>query len=84
VLSEYGRIPDFIDFRWALGSLHKRTVWDFRTGKELASWHPKTQLTHELGSPSGRKEPYPFAISADGEYVAEGGSGILALHKIEP
>jgi len=84
IVSEYGRISGFIDFTWALGSLHRRTVWDFRTGKEIASWRPKQQLIHGIGGGPPQEQPYAFAISADGEYVAEGGSGMLTLYKIEP
>ena len=40
VLSDYGRIFDFIDFHWVAGSLKKRIVWDFGTNKELVSWSP--------------------------------------------
>jgi hypothetical protein len=59
VLSDYGRRLDWIDFFWALGSLKRRVVWDFETGKELVSWHPKSQVVttgdHQY---SGHKEPY--------------------------
>ena len=92
-MSDYGRRLDG-DLQWDVGSLKKRVVWDFGTGQELASWHPKSQALY-LGEPKavsvGRHAgpywetgPYRAAISPDGRYVAEGGAGTLSLYKIEP
>jgi hypothetical protein len=85
ILSDYGRKLDWIDFFWALGSFKRRAVWDFDTGKELVSWHPKSQtvLTGDYQN-IGHREPYRFAISPDADYVIEGGAGSVALYKIEP
>jgi len=87
VVTEYGRKVDFVDWRWALGSLRRRVVWDYRSGKELVSWRPRSQNVISGDAPSNpvpRPEPYCFAISPDGEYILEGGAGILTLYKIEP
>lgn len=67
--------------------LKRRVVWDFQTNTEIASWAPPTQ-TYDfyLGTdpPERIKEPYRVAISPDGEYIVEGGQGILRMYKIEP
>jgi hypothetical protein len=80
-LSHYGWGIDWEDFRTKTGALKKRVIWDFGTGRELASWKPKWQ---RLGSADELEEPYKFAISPDGNYVLEGGDGVLTLYKIEP
>jgi hypothetical protein len=66
--------------------LKRRVVWDFRTGKELASWHPDSQSYEDRGirPPMQIREPFKFAMSPDGQYVLEGGNGILRLYRIEP
>lgn len=68
----------------------RRVVWDFRAGKELVSWRPDFQswdfqLYLDPQKPLKHvHEPFPFAISPDGQYVVEGGSGRLNLRKIGP
>jgi hypothetical protein len=66
----------------------RRVVWDFRTGKEIVSWHPDVQTyeasTYAARPPKQTSEPFKFAISPDGQYVVEGGSGIIRVSKIEP
>jgi hypothetical protein len=64
-------------------ALKRRVVWDFRKNTEIASWKPEMQTYSLLGGKPA-KEPFVFAISPDGEYVAEGGNGILRLYKIDP
>jgi hypothetical protein len=81
VLSHYGWGIDFEDFRTKTGALKRRVIWDFGTGRELASWKPKWQ---RFRSADELEEPYKFAISPDGNYVLEGGDGVLTLYKIEP
>jgi hypothetical protein len=81
VLSDYGWGIDLEGLRARIGALKRRVIWDFKIGKELASWKPKWQKTR---STKELHEPYKFAISPDGEYVLEGGDGVLALYKIEP
>ena len=63
--------------------LKRRVVWDFRRNVEIVSWKPDMQ-TYTLFGGKPAKDPFRFAISPDGEYVAEGGNGILRLYKIEP
>lgn len=60
-----------------------RIVWDFGAGKELASWRPEFQ-TYILSPPRQITQPFRFAMSPDGQYVAEGGNGKLRIYKIEP
>jgi hypothetical protein len=64
-------------------SLNRRDVWDFAKNTVVASWRPDTQFYGPIGSKS-KKVPFAFAISPDGDYVAEAGNGILRLYKIEP
>jgi len=81
VLSHYGWGIDLEDLRARTGALKKRVIWDFGTGRELASWKPKWQ---KVVSAKELLEPYKFAISPDGNYVVEGGDGVLVLYRIEP
>jgi len=82
VASDYRRsgVPLTDSFR---AVLQRRTVWDFKTGKELASWKPELQ-PYDIGVGPVQKEWSAFSISADGQYVAEGENGFLRLYKIEP
>jgi WD40 repeat protein len=84
VLTDYGRAFDFIDFRWTLGSIKNRIVWDFGTGKELVSWHPRSQSVIVAGPTRRVGRPYVFDISPDGDYIVEGGAGTVSLYRIEP
>jgi WD40 repeat protein len=86
ILIEYSKKFDFIELRWALGSVKKRIVWDYRMGKELVSWSPKFQsetIHFTNGSTHTNKQPYRIAISPDGNFIAEGGADELFLSNIE-
>ena len=84
----------FSDFRYIRGltrdwdrhSFKSAVVWDFRSNQKVASWVPEYQ-TYDLafynGTSAHTKDPFVFAISPDGQYLAEGGSGVLRLSKIE-
>jgi hypothetical protein len=61
----------------------RRLVWDFRKGQELVSWRAEFQSTTKLAE-SQISEPFNVAITPDGQYIAEGGNGIIRLYKIEP
>ena len=63
--------------------LKRRVVFDFMTGRELGAWRPEIQ-PYDVGIEPVRKRLLPFTISPDGQYVAEGGNGIIRLYKIEP
>ena len=82
VLSEYGWSIYLEGWETELGSWKRRVVWDFGTGKELASWKPKSQSYtisgHEV------KDFFKFAISPDGQYVGEGGGGRIYLYRVKP
>ena len=58
----------------------KMLVWDFRSGREVASWAPHGQK----GTLTRPKEPFVYDISSDGNYIVEGGNGIIRLYKIRP
>ena len=62
-----------------------RFVWDFGTGRELASWNPESETyAADFAGPGKRlTEPFRFALSPDGEYIAEGGNGKLTLYRVE-
>jgi len=64
-------------------ALKRRGIWDFGKNTVIASWQPDTQLYGALASKPA-KGPFTFAISPDGDFVAEAGNGILRLYKIEP
>jgi len=82
VASDHGSTFN-LRFREYDTGLKRRVVWDFRKNAEIASWKPDMQTYSLLGGKPA-KEPFVFAISPDGEYVAEGGNGVLRLYKIEP
>jgi hypothetical protein len=66
-------------------TLQGRYVWDFASGKELASWYPPFETYPNVFSAEKQvTEPFRFAISPDGQYVAEGGDGTIRLFRIGP
>ncbi len=84
VVSDYRRKK--IPFSYEhTATFNGRVVWDFGTGREIASWHPESQ-SYLLPSKPPRRitEPFRFAISPDGNYIAEGGNGVIRLYKVEP
>jgi hypothetical protein len=58
-------------------------VWDYLTGEMLAYWQPETQSYFRLGTHQILHGPSQFAISPDGQYVAEGGNGELTVYRIQ-
>jgi hypothetical protein len=82
---EYGTKFHWLGLESGLGPLKKRVIWDFRTGQEVVSWHPKYQdaITDSLGHRGPERQAYRFAFSPDGEHIVEGGAGEEILYKIE-
>jgi dipeptidyl aminopeptidase/acylaminoacyl peptidase len=66
--------------------LKARVVWDFGTGKELASWRPEKQdyVYYTTKTPTKVADMAKFAISPDGNYILDGANGIVRLYKIVP
>jgi hypothetical protein len=86
IYSEHRYSPGLIR-DWDTHSVGTAEIWDFRARKILASWTPGLQaysLLFARGSSKPLSEPARFAISSDGQYVAEGGNGIMRLYRIEP
>lgn len=84
VVSDYRRRKIPFDYEYTT-TFKGRVVWDFATGQQLASWRPEWEAYTSLIKPEKRiTEPFRFALSPDGKYVAEGGSGIIRLYRIEP
>jgi WD40 repeat protein len=80
VLSNYGWRIQLEGFQTEVGSLQKRAVWDFGTGKVVVSWKARYQHPDR----EQISEPYPIAISPDGTIIAEGGLGVLSLYRVRP
>jgi hypothetical protein len=83
VISQYR--PDSDD-RPTTPVLERRIVWDFRTGQQIAAWRPEFQKwRYPIGTIGHwRGNPFVFAISPTGRYIAEGGNGVLRLYEVEP
>ncbi len=62
----------------------RRVIWDFRTGKEVASWIPATQSEEMIHhAPKADAALSAVALSPSGRYVAEGANGVLRLYEVE-
>jgi hypothetical protein len=61
-----------------------RVVWDFGSGREIASWRPDSQSYTLPRASKPTTELSRFAVSPDGDYLAEGGNGLIRLYKIVP
>jgi len=64
--------------------VRRRILWDYSTGKELASWSPPIQTYHDAWVHKLREEPFACALSPDGKIIAEAGNGVLRLYGVRP
>ena len=83
VASDYQRVEDPLSSYEYAKLLKRQVVWDFMGSRELASWRPELQSYINIKHVR-EEEPFKFAISPNGRYVADGGNGIIRLFKIEP
>lgn len=83
VITQYRSEPDN---KPTTSVLDRRIVWDFRTGQQIAIWHPEFQKWRfPIGAfEHWRNNPFAVAISPTGRYIAEGGNGVLRLYEIVP
>jgi hypothetical protein len=82
-ISDYQALWNFL-FREYDATVRRGVLWDFRAGSAIADWRPEMQSYQLPGPTRAVTEPFAFAISPDGRYVAEGGDGILRRYKVEP
>jgi hypothetical protein len=63
-----------------------RSVWDIHDGRRLAHWPIRAQKVLPKASwpPEflNSRVIYPYALSPDGNTVAEGGSGVITLYSL--
>jgi hypothetical protein len=87
VISEYRRhtmsqkIADFFDLNSLWFTFRRRVVWDVNQGQMVVHYMPETE--HVKGA-NGRSVErfFGFAISPDGEHIAEGSPDSVTLYKI--
>jgi hypothetical protein len=85
VVADYRRWKPLWDYEYR--SVFKGlVVWDFGEGQELVRWRPGSQTYNYPSLKAAKPETdlFRFAMSPDGQYVAEGGSGVVRLYRIEP
>jgi WD40 repeat protein len=81
-IAEHWAYPSFFTcLGLCQAELRLRAVYDFRSKMVLASWKPAVQHWRSEG---GREEPERCAISPDGQFVAEGGDGVVRLYRLTP
>ena len=70
---------------WGLQLLEKGPLhmWEIGSGKKLASWMPEAQTVVEASDKRWR-DPYACTISPSGDYIAEGGDGMLLISSMRP
>ena len=59
----------------------RRVLFDLRSGHRMSSWKPRIQ---QSTSPTVLDWPYRCALSPSGEFLAEGGDGLLELYRLSP
>ena len=86
VASDYHRRLSLLSDDLLISHLSRRVIWDFGSGRELFSWMPGAQeyaVPFANGKSKRTTDHFRFALSPDGDYLAEGGSGSLHLYRVE-
>jgi WD40 repeat protein len=65
----------------AVSFLMNNLVIETSNGRQVATWRRVTQ-TFGQGGEAGHKADFVLSLSADGQYLAEGGDGKLTLYKV--
>jgi hypothetical protein len=89
-VSHHGKFWEFLDMENEYSVPQRQLIWNVRTGKEIASWvgvggFDQTELWgRDLNRASKIRTPLILSLSRKGRYVAEGGSGSVSVHAVQP
>ena len=82
VIAEHSAYPSFFAcFPLCQSELRRRAVWDFSTRTLVSSWKPNAQAWNSIHR---QNEPDRCSLSSDGQFVAEGGDGVVRLYRLTP
>jgi WD40 repeat protein len=82
VIAEHWAYPSFFAcFSLCQSELRRRAVWDFSTRTLVSSWKPNAQAWNSIHR---QNEPDRCSLSSDGQFVAEGGDGVVRLYRLTP
>jgi hypothetical protein len=89
-ISHQGKLWAFLDINNDYSVPQRHIIWNIRTGEEVTSWGRfgnfyQTELWgRNFEHTSKTKTPTVLSLSPTGKYVAEGGSGSVSVHALEP
>jgi hypothetical protein len=82
-----GKIWTFLDLDSTYSTAKRHLIWNFRTGREIASWGAPYQTElwgKDQSSAQKIRQLFAVSMSATGKYLAEAGVGSVSLYSVQP